>query len=76
MKNADKFIEYIEKYSVNHVVVTNTSSENVEFFKNKLPLLNKIKNWIVREDYKNQKPNSEPYELAIKKYYKNEQNII
>jgi dTDP-4-dehydrorhamnose reductase len=76
IENADKFIEWIDKYSVNHVVVTNTSSDSVEFFKSKLPLLNKLKNWIVREDYKIKKPNSECYELGKTKFYKNESNII
>ena len=76
IKNADKFIEYIANNSINHVIVTNTSLENVNFFKDKLPLLKKLKNWVVREDYKIPKPNSECYYLAKKMYYRGENTII
>lgn len=74
--NADIFIDWLDKYNINHVVVTNTSLENVNFFKGKVPILNKIKNWITRKDYINAKPDSECYELAKKMYYKNEKYII
>ena len=76
IKNADAFIEYLDKYDVNHVVVTNTSFQNVEYFKKKLPFLNKIKNWITREYYTRSKPCGECYEFAKQKYYKDEQTII
>jgi dTDP-4-dehydrorhamnose reductase/beta-phosphoglucomutase-like phosphatase (HAD superfamily) len=76
IKNADIFIDWLDKYNINHVVVTNTSLENVNFFKSKVPILNKIKNWITRHDYTNAKPDSECYELAKKMYYKNEKYII
>lgn len=76
INNAYSFIEYLDKYDVNHVVVTNTSLRNVEYFKKKLPLLNKIKNWVVREDYTNSKPCGECYELAKQKYYRGEETII
>jgi beta-phosphoglucomutase-like phosphatase (HAD superfamily) len=51
MKNADKFIDFIVTNNINHVVVTNTNRKVVEHFKAKVPVLNKLKNWIVREDY-------------------------
>ena len=54
----------------------NTSIENVIFFKSKVQNLNKIKNWITRNDYINAKPDGECYELAKQKYYKNEQLYI
>jgi len=38
--------------------------------------LNKIKNWVVREDYTHSKPCGECYELAKLKYYKGEETII
>jgi len=76
MKNADLFINYINLYNVNHVVVTNTSLKIVESLKKKLPILNKLKNWILREDYKNPKPNSECYILGKRNFYKNEKYII
>lgn len=75
-RNADAFISYIEKYNINHVVVTNTTSENVKFFKDKVPVLNKLKNWVVRENYTSPKPNSECYNFAKEIFYKNEKYII
>lgn len=76
MDGAYELINYIYKYNINHVVVTNTSNSNVDFFKSKQPELSKLKNWIVREDYNNAKPNSECYKLALKLYYNNEKYII
>lgn len=74
--NADKFIDFIINNNINHVVVTNTNREIVESFKNKNINLSKLKNWIVREDYNNPKPNPECYMLAKKMFYRGEQNIV
>jgi HAD superfamily hydrolase (TIGR01509 family) len=52
------------------------TSKSVEIFKQKLPLLNEIKQLIYREDYKLSKPDGECYELAKKMYYKNEKYTI
>lgn len=76
IKNADKFIHFIVNNNINHVVVTNTDKEVVEHFKNKVQVLKKLKNWIVREDYKNKKPDSECYQLAIDLYGKPNDRII
>lgn len=76
IKNADLFINYICNNNINHAVVTNTNKINVEIIKSQLPILNKLKNWIVREDYINPKPDSECYNTAINKYYNNEKYII
>ena len=75
-KNSDIFIKFLIENNYNFCIVTNTSKETVEIFKQKLPVLNEIKQWIYREDYNLAKPNSECYELAKKKYYKNEKYII
>lgn len=76
MKNADTFIEFIHKLGINHCVVTNTNKRVVEHFKQKLPTLNLLHNWITREDYKLAKPNSECYELAIHRHKGDEKYII
>ena len=76
IKNADKFIDFINDNDINHVVVTNSNRRVVEHFKNKLPILNKLKNWVVREDYVNPKPNSECYKLAIDLYGKGETRVL
>lgn len=76
VKNAKLLIDYIDKYNVNHVVVTNTSKENVSYFKSILPDLRKLKNWVVREDYSNPKPSPDGYVFAKDLYYQKEEFII
>lgn len=76
IKHADKFINFIVDNDINHVVVTNSNRKVVDHFKSKLPILNKLKNWVVREDYVNPKPNSECYKLAIDLYGKGETQVL
>jgi beta-phosphoglucomutase-like phosphatase (HAD superfamily) len=65
MKNADTFINFIIDNNIDHAVVTNTDRKVVEHFKQKVPILNKLKKWIVREDYEKPKPDPECYRLAL-----------
>lgn len=73
---AEEFVETCLKNGVNMVVVTNTSRKVVEHFKECSPFLNKITNWVCREDYSKSKPNNECYKVAISKHYKNEEYKI
>jgi dTDP-4-dehydrorhamnose reductase len=75
-KNSDLFINFLLQNDFNFCVVTNTNKATCEIFKQKLPLLNEIKQWIYKDDYNLSKPSSECYELGKQKYYKNEQYII
>jgi len=74
--NSDKFLEYIIENNINFCIVTNTNRQTVEIFKQKCSILNKIENWVCKEDFEYNKPSSECYKLAIKKFYKNEKHII
>jgi beta-phosphoglucomutase-like phosphatase (HAD superfamily) len=76
IKGADALIDYIHQNDINHVVVTNSRRGTVEKFKERLPHLAKLKNWVTREDYKNPKPSPDGYQLGIKKYHKGEKNIL
>jgi beta-phosphoglucomutase len=76
MKNVDKFINFIVDNNIKHAVVTHTERRVVEHFRSKVPILNKLKNWIVREDYDQPKPNSECYELALKLYGEGDKEIV
>lgn len=76
VKGAEALIHHIHARNINTVVVTNTSREIVDLFKQKLPILNELKQWVCREDYTKPKPNSECYEVAMNSYYKNEKYII
>jgi dTDP-4-dehydrorhamnose reductase/beta-phosphoglucomutase-like phosphatase (HAD superfamily) len=75
-KNSDTFLRFLIENEFNFCIVTNTSKESVDAFKQKLPLLNEIKQWINREDYKLPKPDSGCYQIAKERYYKNEKYII
>jgi hypothetical protein len=76
IQGAKELLTYIHKYNINHVVVTNTSQKNVDFFKTRVPMLEIVKNWITREDYNLSKPDPECYRLAKRLYYKNESYCI
>ena len=76
IKNADMFVSKLNELKINYCVVTNTGKKTIEIFKEKQPMLKSINNWIVREDYQEPKPNSECFELAIKKYGNNSKNIV
>jgi dTDP-4-dehydrorhamnose reductase len=72
MPGAERFLEWILQTEQNFVVVTNTSRQTVAFYKEKLPLLHKITQWITRDDVNNPKPNPEPYKLAKERFWKGE----
>ena len=75
-RNSEIFLRFLIDNEFNFCVVTNTSRNTTEIFKNKLPLLKEIKQWVVREDYNLAKPHSECYQLAIDKYRKGEEYVI
>jgi dTDP-4-dehydrorhamnose reductase len=76
ISQADVFLKKLLAAEVNFAIVTNTGKENVEFFKQKLPLLAQVKNWITREDTPLGKPHSQPYEEAKNRFWKEGQTII
>ena len=73
---ADEFLEKLLSAGINFAIVTNTGKDNVEFFKQKLPLLQRVKQWITREDTPLGKPHSQPYEEAKNRFWKEGQTII
>ncbi len=75
-KNSDKFLQFLIQNNFNFCIVTNTNSRTVQLFKEKLPLLNQINQWVCREDYNFPKPHSDCYHTAKNKFYKNERFII
>jgi beta-phosphoglucomutase-like phosphatase (HAD superfamily) len=76
IKGAIHFLEKCLLNNVTIVIVTNTSKKVVSYFKEKVPVLNKIKNWICKEDYILPKPHEECYKLAIEKFYCGQKYII
>jgi len=75
-KNSEQFLNYLIENNFNFCIVTNTYKETIENFKEKLPILSKITQWISREDYTIPKPNSECFELAKQNFYKGEKYIL
>lgn len=76
MPGADKLIAFIADHHVNHVVVTNTSREIVDYLRSKIPVLNKLSNWVTRQDYEHKKPAPDCYEKAVALYYQGEPYTI
>jgi dTDP-4-dehydrorhamnose reductase/beta-phosphoglucomutase-like phosphatase (HAD superfamily) len=76
IKGAEEFILLLDSLGVEFAVVTNTNMSIVNSFKNKLPTLKKIKNWITREDYDLPKPNSECYLSALERFGTNKKYIL
>ena len=76
ISGADVFLEKVLAARINFAIVTNTGRDNVEFFKQKLPVLSKVANWITREDTVLGKPHSQPYEEAKNRFWKEGQKII
>ena len=76
LPGAATLIEYFLHHSINFVVVTNTSKENVAFFQSKLPLLAQCTQWITREDVQFAKPDPEPYRMAKTRFWKGEPYIV
>jgi dTDP-4-dehydrorhamnose reductase len=75
-KNSDIFLKFLIENSFNFCIVTNTNKKTVDIFKQHIPFLNDVTQWIYRENYSLPKPSSECYILAKNLYYKNEKYII
>lgn len=75
-KNSELFLTFLIENEFNFCIVTNTHKNTVNIFKEKLPLLNKIKQWVYKDDYNIPKPDGECYEVAKNKFYNNEKYII
>jgi dTDP-4-dehydrorhamnose reductase len=72
VRGAEEFITGCIEKGANIVVVTNTTRSTAEHFKTCMPFLNRIENWVCKEDYVNPKPDSECIRVAIERFYKGE----
>lgn len=73
--NVDIFINNIINITDKIAVVSNSSKIYIEFIKSKIPILNKIKYWITKDDCIKHKPNCEPYINALKFFNIDKNNI-
>jgi len=68
MPGVEDLLQILEKENVRRCVVTNSLLHQVDAIRLKLPLLNTIPNWVVRESYRLPKPDPDCYFTAIKMY--------
>lgn len=73
---AEDLLSYFEQWNVNYAVVTNTSKENVDYFIRICKPLQKIQQWITKDNCTFLKPDPEPYTKAIQQYKKDESYIV
>lgn len=76
MDGAEDFIDFLNSANINYVIITDYYKIIIDLYKEKISILNTIKNWIFKDDYKYKKPDPECYYLAKSKYYKDETFII
>jgi beta-phosphoglucomutase-like phosphatase (HAD superfamily) len=76
MPGAEVFLSWLLQTGQNFAIVTNTSASTVQFFQTKVPLLQKVTQWITREDVTFAKPNSEPYKKAVNRFSRGESYIL
>jgi len=75
-KNSELFLQRLIDQEWNFCIVTNTTRSTVDIFREKLPLLNRVNQWIYRDDSTFPKPHGEPYALAKHKYQRGEPYMI
>ena len=73
--NSDVLIDFIAKWNINHVVLTNTTMDVVDHYRKCVPKMRLLRNFVTKDMYKNRKPDIEPYDIAMK-YYKGESNLM
>jgi dTDP-4-dehydrorhamnose reductase len=76
MPGADVLLDYLERFSINYIVVTNTSMSTIRHFQSICPPLQKVQQWIAREDVTLPKPNGQCYQKAIEVFGKGEDCIV
>lgn len=76
LKGVEKILIELERKNKKRCVVTNSTKLMTDIIKSKQLLLEKIPNWITREDYLSPKPNPDCYLHAISLFAKKGDRII
>ena len=76
MPGAEELLVALEKASIKRCVVTHSPLEQIDFIRERLPLLDTIPWWITREHYNRAKPCPECYLKAIDTYSEKGDKII
>jgi S-adenosylmethionine synthetase len=76
MPGAETFLSWLLQTGQNFAIVTNTTASTVQSFQRKVPLLQRVTQWITRESVTLPKPNSEPYAKAVEMFSRGEPYIL
>lgn len=76
LPGVDQLLKHVEQLGTKRCVVTNSTREQIELIKSRVPQLSAITNWVTREDYENPKPAPDGYLKAIELYAKPEDRIV
>lgn len=76
MSGARKLLEALEKANIRRCVVTNSTKQQTDLIRAKIPVLNTIPHWITAGDCLNKKPHPECYLRAIRLYGEKGDRII
>lgn len=68
MPGAEKILTHLIEAQRTLCVVTNSTADQVDIIVKRLPLLQSIEGWIVRENYEKSKPDPQCYKLAIDRW--------
>lgn len=67
MPGAKYLLEMVQKAKIPHAVVTNSTQNQTDMIRKKIPFLNTISHWITREDYLHPKPAPDAYRKAVER---------
>lgn len=76
MPGVHEFLSELAKRGLKRSVVTNSPKEQIDFIRQKLPILDSIPFWITREHYSKPKPDSECYVKAIEMYADKGEKVV
>lgn len=68
MPDVDLILELADQMGARTCVVTHSVNEHVQLIRQKQPILNRIKNWITKDDYERPKPDPQAYKKAINEH--------
>ncbi len=67
MHGVPALLEALKKENIPRAVATNSTKQQIDVFKRRMPLLQTIPLWVTREDYEKAKPNPDAYLTALDK---------
>jgi len=76
MPGMEQLLQIILERNLPYAVVTNTCRDTVSWMQTRLPLLQKLQNWVTKNDYSVGKPDPSCYQIALERYSHHAQHIV